>query len=250
MAQQKTDTEIEAMREGGKLLATLFDGVRRQATAGISELELDAWLEREIKALGAIATYKTPEVNFPAVVCISTNDEVQHCIPTAYVLQQGDVVNFDMVITYRGMKTDSGFTMVVGEEPSGDKKRLLDYTERALYSGIEAIKGPTRIGDISAAIEAVLHAGRLGIVRELVGHGIGHQMHEAPDIPNYGQAGMGPLVRPGDTIAIEPISTLGQEAIVQDPDGWTLRTRDGSLSAQFEHTILVTDAGAEILTRL
>lgn len=248
--QKKTEVEIEAMREGGKLLATLLTGVRKQAVAGISELELDAWLERETKALGAVATYKTPEVNFPAVVCISTNDKVQHSIPTAYVLQKGDVVNFDMVITYKGMKTDSGFTIVVDEEPAGDKKRLIDYTERALYAGIEAIKGPTRIGDISAAIEKVLHEGRLGIVRELVGHGVGHLMHEAPDIPNYGQAGTGQIVNVGDTIAIEPISTLGNEAIMQDADGWSLRTRDGSLSAQFEHTILVTGDGAEILTRL
>lgn len=247
---KKTATEIEAMREGGKLLATLFAGVRKQAVTGISELELDAWLEQEAKALGAITTYKTPEVNFPAVVCISTNDKVQHSIPTAYTLQKGDVVNFDMVITYKGMKTDAGFTMVIGEEPAGDKKRLIDYTERALYAGIEAVKGPTRIGDISAAIEKVLHEGRLSIVRELVGHGIGHLMHEAPDIPNYGQAGTGQLVTVGDTIAIEPISTLGAGAITQDPDGWTLRTRDGSWSAQFEHTILITETGAEILTRL
>lgn len=247
---KKTDAEIEAMREGGKLLATIFDSLKKYVTAGMSELEIDAWLEREIKAMGAIATYKTPEVNFPAVVCISTNDKVQHSIPTSYVLQKGDIVNFDMVITYKGMKTDSGFTICVDEEPQGDKKRLLDYTERALYAGIAAINGPTKIGDISAAIEAVLHEGRLGIVRELVGHGIGYEMHEAPDIPNYGHAGTGKLLAVGDTIALEPISTLGGEPIMQDADGWTLRTRDGSLSAQFEHTILITHDSAEILTRL
>lgn len=247
---EKTDAQLDAMREGGRLLASLFAGVRKQVTAGISELELSHWLEREIKALGAIATYKTPEVNFPEVVCISTNDEVQHCIPTDYRLQKGDVVNFDMVITYKNMRTDSGFTMVVDEEPSGDKKRLLDYTEQALYAGIGAIKGPTRVGDISAAVEAVLLKGQLGIVRELVGHGIGHTMHAAPDIPNYGRAGSGVLLGVGDTIAIEPISTLGGEDIVQEADGWTLRTRDGSLSAQFEHTVLITENGAEILTTL
>lgn len=250
MAQRKTDTEIESMREGGKLLATIFDGLRRHVAAGISELELDAWVEQEIKALGAIATYKTPEVHFPAVVCISTNDKVQHSIPTAHVLERGDVVNFDLVIGYKGMKTDSGFTMVVDEAPTGDKKRLLDYTERALMAGIAAIKGSTRIGDVSAAVERILREGRLGIVRELVGHGIGHLMHEAPDIPNYGHAGTGGLLNVGDTVAIEPISTLGSEAIMQDADGWTLRTRDGSLSAQFEHTVLVTENGAEILTQL
>ncbi len=250
MSQKKTDAEIDAMREGGKLLATLFDGVKKQVRAGVNELELDAWLAREIKACGAIATYKTREVNFPGVVCISTNDKVQHSIPTDYVLRRGDIVNFDMVITYRGMKTDSGFTMCVDETPTGDKKRLLDYTERALYAGIDRIKGPTRVGDIGAAIETVLREGRLGIVRELVGHGIGHEMHESPDIPNWGRPGTGAILHPGDTVAIEPISTLGSGAIMQDADGWTLRTRDGSWSAQFEHTILVGRDGAEILTQL
>lgn len=248
--QKKTDNEIQAMREGGRLLATIFEGVKKQVHAGLSELELDAWVAREIVALGAEATYKTSEVNFPATVCISTNDKVQHSIPTDYVLKKGDVINFDLVIAYKGMKTDSGFTMLVDEEPSGDKKRLLDYTERALYTGIDAIKGPVRTGDISAAIEAVLVEGRLGIVRELVGHGIGHSMHEAPDIPNYGMAGTGYLLAVGDTIALEPITTLGDERLITDADGWTLRTRDGSLSAQFEHTVLVTENGAEILTKL
>lgn len=247
---RKTDTEIDAMREGGRLLATIFAGLKEQATAGVSERELDAWVAREINALGAIATYKTREVNFPAVICISTNDKVQHSIPTDYVLARGDIVNFDMVITYKGMKTDSGFTMCVDEVATGDKKRLLDYTERALYAGIDAIKGSVRTGDIGAAIQAVLEEGRLGIVRELVGHGIGHEMHEAPDIPNFGQAGTGVLLKPGATIAIEPITTLGSDAIKQDTDGWTLLTRDGSWSAQFEHTVLITDDGVEILTQL
>lgn len=250
MGRRKTTAQIQAMREGGTILATIFAGLKQQAVIGVSELELNAWVEHEIKAMDAIATYKTPEVNFPAVICISTNDKVQHSIPTAHILQAGDIVNFDMVITYKGMKTDAGFTVVIGETLSGEKKRLLDYTERALMAGINSISGPTRVGDISAAIEAVLHAGRLGIVRELVGHGIGYNMHEAPDIPNYGRVGTGLLLEPGDTIAIEPISTLGGEQIIEDQDGWTLRTRDGSLSAQFEHTVLVTDDGVEILTQL
>lgn len=248
--QKKSDAQIQAMREGGKILAGIFENLKKQVTAGVSERELDVWVEREIKAMGAIATYKTREVNFPAVICISTNDKVQHSIPTDYVLQKGDIVNFDMVITYKGMKTDSGFTTCVDEIAEGDKKRLLDYTERALYAGIDQIKGTTRIGDVSAAIQNVLEEGKLGIVRELVGHGIGKSMHEMPDIPNFGQAGSGGLLQPGDTIAIEPITTLGAGAIMQDPDGWTLRSRDGSWSAQFEHTVLVTHDGAEILTSL
>lgn len=247
---EKTAVELDAMREGGKIIATIFKGLRERAVAGVSERELDAWVEREIKALGAEATYKTSEVNFPAVICISTNDEIVHSIPTDRILQKGDVVGFDLVVAYKGMKTDSAFTMVIDEIPTGDKQRLLEATERSLYAGIDAIKGPTRIGDISHAIEQVLRSARLGIIRELVGHGIGHQMHQAPDIPNYGHAGQGGLLVPGDTVAIEPMAMLGKEKIVQDRDGWTLKTADGSLAAQFEHTVLVTERGAEILTRL
>lgn len=246
----KTDAEIQAMREGGKLLATIFEGLKKQIHAGVSERELDDWVTKEIIALGAEATYKTPEVNFPASICISTNDQIVHSIPTDYILHKGDVVGFDLVITYKGMKTDSAFTVVVDEALAGDKKRLLEHTERGLYAGIDAIKGPVRTGDISAAIEKVLAEGKLGIVRELVGHGIGHSMHQGPDIPNYGTAGKGYLLEPGDTIAIEPMTTLGDERIVTDRDGWTIRTRDGSLAAHFEHTVLITKTGAEILTTL
>lgn len=243
------------MRDGGKILATIFDGLKKQIRAGVTERELDDWVTKEIIALGAEATYRTPEVGFPASICISTNDQIVHSIPTDYALQRGDVVGFDLVITYGGMKTDSAFTVVVDDsldsEPVGDKKRLLEYTERSLYAGIDAIKGPVRTGDISAAIENVLREGKLGIVRELVGHGIGHSMHQAPDIPNYGTRGSGYLLEPGDTVAIEPMTTLGGEAIMTDQtDGWTIRTRDGSLAAHFEHTVLITESGAEILTAL
>jgi methionyl aminopeptidase len=246
----KTAAEIQAMREGGKILATIFDGLKKQIRVGVTERELDAWVTREIIAYGAEATYRTPEVNFPASICISTNDQIVHAIPTDYVLQTGDVVGFDLVIAYKGMKTDSAFTVVVGRAPTGDKKRLLEYTQRSLYAGIDAIKGPVRTGDISSAIEKVLREGKLGIVRELVGHGIGHSMHQPPDVPNYGTAGKGYLLEPGDTIALEPMTTLGGEAIMTDNDGWTIRTRDGSLAAHFEHTVLITETGAEILTTL
>ena len=238
------------MRDGGKILATIFLGLKKQVVPGVSELELDDWVAREIIAYGAEATYRTSEVGFPGTICISTNDQIVHSIPTKYVLQKGDVVGFDLVITYNGMKTDSAFTMVVGEEPTGDKKRLLEYTERSLYAGIDAIKGPVKTGDISAAVEKVLVEGNLGIVRELVGHGIGHSMHQGPDIPNYGYPGTGHKLSVGDTIAIEPMTSLGGEAIVTEKDGWTIRMRDGSLAGHFEHTVLITDTGAEILTTL
>lgn len=249
MQRVKTPAEIQAMRDGGKILATIFEGLKEQIKPGVSELELDAWVEKEITKHGAIATYKTAEVNFPNVICISTNDQIVHGVPTDYVLQEGDVVGFDLVITYKGMKTDSAFTTVVGKA-NGVQKHLLNATERSLYAGIDAIKGPVRIGDIGAAVEKVLKEAKLGIIRELVGHGVGHEMHEAPEIPNYGRKGTGQLLTPGDTIAIEPMATLAGEKIKIDDDGWTISTRDGSLAAHFEHTVLITEDGAEILTQL
>jgi methionyl aminopeptidase len=247
----KTPAQIQAMREGGKILATIYDGLKKHVHAGMSELEADAWVASEITRLGAIATYKTSEVNFPNVICISTNDEIVHSVPTDYVFEKGDVVSFDLVITYKGMKTDAAFTMVIDEQPTGVKKHLLNVTERSLYAGIDAIKGPTYTGDIGAAIEKVLREGKLGIVRDLVGHGVGLEMHMPPEVPNYGRKGTGVLLKPGDTIAIEPMATLGGEKIITDKaDGWTIRSKDGSLAAHFEHTVLVTEDGVEILTSL
>lgn len=251
MQPPKTAAEIQAMREGGKLLATIFDGLKKQLSPGMTGLDVDAWVSAEIKRQGAEATYKTSEVNFPASICISVNEAIVHGVPTAEPFEKGDIVGFDLVIGYKGMKTDSAFTVVIGEEPSGAAKHLIRNTERSLYAGIEAIRGSTRIGDISAAIEAVLAGAKLGIVRELVGHGVGHSMHMAPEIPNYGVAGKGLLLQPGDTIAIEPMATLGSERIIGPlEDDWTFATKDGSLSAHFEHTVLVTEDGVEILTTL
>jgi len=248
---EKTPAEVQAMRDGGKILAGIFRDLREQVKPGVSELELDTWVDQEIMRRGAIATYKTPEVEFPAAICISTNEQIVHSIPTDYVLQKGDIVSFDLVITYKNMKTDSAFTMVVGESPNGVQKHLLNATERSLYAGIDAIKGPVRTGDIGAAVEKVLKEAKLGIVRDLVGHGIGHEMHESPpDIPNYGKKGTGMLLKVGDTIAIEPMATLGGERIKTEDDGWTISTRDGSLAAHFEHTVLITEDGVEILTQL
>ena len=250
MQKIKTDAEIQAMREGGKILAEIFQGLREKTVAGVSEKQLDAWVEAQIKAHGAEVTYKTSEVNFPGAICISVNDQIVHGIPSDYVLQDGDLVSYDLVITYKNMKTDSAFSMVVGGKPNGAQKHLLHATERSLYAGIDAIHGPVRVGDIGAAVEEVLKEAKLGIIRELVGHGVGHEMHEDPEVPNYGHKGRGPLLTPGDTIAIEPMATLGGEKIVVDDDDWTISTWDGSLAAHFEHTVLITEDGAEIITQL
>ena len=226
---EKTPEQIQAMRDGGKKLAQIFQDIRDYIHAGMSEKDIDAFVDGKIKEYGASATYKTDEVNFPGVICISTNDEIVHSPASDYIFQKGDVVSFDLVITYKDMKTDSAFTMVVDDK----------------------LKGDVRTGDIAAAIEKVLKDGKLGIIRELVGHGVGLKMHMPPDVPNYGRKHTGVLLHPGDTIAIEPMATLGGEKIVTDKDdGWTIRTRDGSLAAHFEHTVLITENGAEIITQL
>lgn len=237
------------MREAGRILAGIFADLKKQVQPGISGRQLNDWCAREITARGAKATYLDPDVNFPGVICISTNDAVVHGVPTDEPLAKGDVVGFDLVIDIGGMKADSAFSMVVGEEPSGAKKLLLNATERSLYAGIDAIRGAVKVGDIGAAVEEVLNKSKLGVIRNLVGHGIGRTMHEAPDVPNFGRRGSGVLVPVGNSIAIEPMATLGSWKVKQDPDGWTIRTRDGSLSAHFEHTVLITEDGAEIITQ-
>ncbi len=240
------------MRDCGRILATVFEGLKQQLTPGMTGLQADAWVSAEIQRLGAEATYRTSEVGFPNTICISVNDAVVHGVPTDRPFKTGDVVGFDLVIAYKGMKTDSAFTTVIGEVPSGATKHLIRQTERSLYAGIDAIKGDgTHIGDISAAVEAVLTDAKLGIVRELVGHGVGLEMHMPPEVPNYGFKGTGPILREGDTIAIEPMASLGDERVIGPlDDKWTYATRDGSLSAHFEHTVLITETGAEILTSL
>ena len=250
MQPPKTDRQIDSMRTGGKILAEIFAELRKQVVPGVTEKELDDWVANEITRRGAVATYKTPEVNFPGSICISINDEIVHGVPTERVLERGDVVKFDLVITYQGMMVDSAFTMVVDEEPTGEKKHLLDITERALYTGIDSVQGPTYTGTIGAAVEKVLKDGGLGIVRKLTGHGIGEAIHMEPSLPNYGTAGTGKLVKPGDTICIEPMATLGGDDVAQGSDGWTFSTTDGSLSAHYEHTVLVTNDGCDILTQI
>lgn len=245
----KTPGQIQAMREGGKILAQIFDDIRGFVHAGLTEKEVDTFVDQKIREYGASATYKTCEVNFPGAICISTNDEIVHGVPSDYTLRKGDIVSFDLVITYKEMKTDSAFTLIVDKPPKGAVKHLLNATERSLYAGIDAIKGPVYTGDIGAAVEKVLKDAKLGIIRELVGHGVGLKMHMPPDVPNYGRKGTGVLLKPGDTIAIEPMATLGGEGIVELDDDWTYATRDGSLAAHFEHTVLITEDGAEILTQ-
>ncbi len=243
----KTATEIQGMRESGRMLATILDTILRpMITPGVSERELADTAARELNALGGHPTFKGYQ-GFPDVICISVNDKVVHGIPSNYVLQEGDIVSLDFGVTYRGMVTDSARTFLVGDvEPR--LRQLVRETEKSLMAGIAVLHDGVSTGDIGEAVQRVLDSQRYGIVRDLVGHGVGHQLHEDPDIPNYGKAGTGPRLKAGMTIAIEPMANLGTANVVMDPDGWTIRTRDGNPSAHFEHTVLILDDGSEILT--
>jgi methionyl aminopeptidase len=229
------------------MLAAALQQIDKEVVAGMTGKDVSAIAKRELKSLGGKPSF-LGYGGFPDVICVSVNDEIVHGIPDEAPFKEGDVVSFDFGVTYKGMITDSAFSKFIGAAPSKDAERLLKATEQSMYAGIDALKNGVRVGDIAASIERVLRRGKLGIVRELVGHGVGHELHEDPNIPNYGVAGTGPKLSSGMTIAIEPMATLGTQAISIDNDGWTIRTRDGSLSAHFEHTILITDNGYEILT--
>lgn len=245
----KTPTEIAAMRESGRMLATVLAKLSKNISAGMSTKDLDDIAKAEVKSLGGQPAF-LGYGGFPNVLCVSVNDEVVHGIPReTHIIHDGDVVSLDFGVSYRSMITDSAITVIVGK---GAKQAvdLVRATRESLESGIWAIKGNAQIGDIGAAVQAVLDKGGYGIVRDLVGHGVGHEIHEEPNIANYGKKGMGAFLQPGMTIAVEPMATLGGYKVVTDPDNWTIRTADGSLAAHFEHTILVTQDGAEVLTTL
>jgi methionyl aminopeptidase len=245
----RSDVEIAAIRESGRMLATVLEALRKETKVGLTPKDMSAIALRELKVLGGEPAF-LGFFGYPDIICISVNNQVQHSIPNAVPFAPGDVVNYDFGVKYKGMITDAGITVCVGNAFTPETKRLIQGTQKALHDGIQIVKAGARIGDVSAAIERTLRKHKLGIVRELVGHGVGHELHEDPEIPNYGRAGSGPVLKAGMTIAIEPITTLGSPAIYQARDGWTLLTQDGSWSAQFEHTILVTQTGYEILTEL
>lgn len=245
----KTGREIVAMRESGRILALVLVEVSKHVAPGISTKDLANVAAAELKALGGKPAFLGHE-GFPDVICISINDEIVHGIPSPNrILAEGDLVGLDFGVSYQGMLTDSAMSVIVGIPKKVEHKKLLTITERALDAGIAAVHDMVRVGDIGAAIEAVLRPGKYGIPRDLVGHGIGQNLWEEPNIPNYGRAGTGPWLSAGMTIAIEPMVTLGTHQIVSDIDGWTIRTADGSLSAHFEHTVLILEEGAEVLTK-
>lgn len=244
----KTKKEIIAIRESGRMLATVLKKVEAMLAVGVTGLEIDAMAQQTLNEMGSTPAFLGYQ-GFPNAICISVNDAVVHGIPNNTPFKDGDIVGFDFGVIYDGMVTDAARTFVVGKStPQLDK--LMKTTQRSLDDAINQVKNGVHIGDISAAAQDPIDAGNYGNVRDLVGHGVGHHVHEEPEVPNQGIAGTGPILKSGMTIAIEPMVTLGDYKVVIDPDGWTIRTRDGSLSAHFEDTILVTDNGCEILTRL
>ncbi len=244
----KTPAEIAAMRESGRMLAAVLELLVGRVQAGMTEKDVDRLADDELTRLGGKPAFKGYQ-GFPASLCISVNDAVVHGIPMDRQLQTGDVVGLDFGVSYKDMITDAARTVVIGI-PSPEIERLVTATKQSLDAGINAVRAGCHTGDIAASVQAVLDRAELGVVRDLVGHGVGHQVHEDPNVPNHGTAGQGPVLKAGMTIAIEPMATLGDWRVYTDRDGWTIRTYDGSLSAHFEDTVLITDKGAEILTRL
>lgn len=244
----KTQSEIEAIRKSGSILATILAKIEEVIEPGMNGLDIDELCVKMLKELGGIPAFLGYQ-GFPNTVCISVNDAVVHGIPNNTPFKSGDIIGFDFGVIYDGMITDAARTVIVGDATK-EIQNLVKATRRSLDDAINTVKNGCSIGDISEAAQSVLDKGNYGVVRDLVGHGVGHQVHEEPEVPNFGSKGTGPKLKSGMTIAIEPMATMGDWKVVIDPDGWTIRTRDGSLSAHFEDTVLVTDDGAEILTRL
>ncbi len=242
----KSKREIELLKEAGHIVYLTHQYLRPFIKAGIKTKELDQKAEEFIRSKGATPSFKGYE-GFPSTLCISINDEVVHGFPSERVLQDGDIISIDIGACYKGYHGDSAWTYTVGNV-SDDAKYLLEHTEKALYEGIKQAKVGNRIGDIGYAIEKYAKEHNLGVVKELVGHGVGTSVHESPDVPNYGTKGTGPKIRDGMVIAIEPMLTLGSPDIYVEDNDWTVVTMDSSLSAHFEHTIAITNDGVEILT--
>ncbi len=246
----KTKQEIAAMRESGRMLATVLQILKERLEPGMSTKDLAVIAAAELEKLGGQPSFLGYQ-GFPDVICVSVNNEVVHGIPKANrIIADGDIVGMDFGVTYKDMITDSAISVIAGKPKTRGHIQLLKDTEAAMYAGIDAVHDQVRTGDIGWAVEKSLKHRPYGIVRDLVGHGVGHELHEDPNIPNYGRKNTGPWLSKGMTIAVEPMVTLGTERVLVAPDGWTILTADNKWSAHFEHTVLITEDGAEILTTL
>jgi methionyl aminopeptidase len=244
----KSQREIELMRRAGAILADVMDRLRGAVKAGMSTLEIDEEVESFIADRGATPAFKGYR-GFPATVCVSINEEVVHGIPSAHRrLKEGDIVGLDLGCIVEGYYADCAFTMPIGEVPE-PVQTLLDVTRESLDLAIEQCRPGRRLSDVSHAVQRHVEGRGLAVVRAFVGHGIGRALHEEPQVPNFGEPGRGPQLKPGMVLAIEPMVTMGSWEVRILDDGWTAVTRDGSLAAHFEHTIAITDQGPDVLTR-
>ena len=248
----KTEDEIELMRQANQLVGRTLGELAKHIKPGVTTLQLDKIADEFIRDHGAQPTFKgfpNPYGGpFPASICTSVNDAVVHGVPNAEtVLKEGDIISIDCGTLLNGFNGDSAYTFCVGEV-TDEVKKLLKTTKESLYKGIENAVAGNHLGDISSAVQDHCEAQKYGVVRELTGHGIGREMHEDPQVPNYGRRGNGVLLKAGMCIAIEPMITMGERTIWMDQDRWTIRTRDGKPAAHFEHTIVVRKGKAEILS--
>lgn len=243
----KSALELEAMRKAGNLLARIADKIRATIAIGKSTAEIDAIAEVLIMEEGALPAFKGYH-GFPASVCTSINEEVVHGIPSGRQLKDGDILKLDIGINVNGFFSDCAFTVVLGAT-RGKYRRLIDATKKALEIGLAQAWPNNRLYDISSAIQKFVEAQGFSVVRDFVGHGIGRSMHEAPEIPNFGQPHTGPILKEGMVLAIEPMVNAGTWEVVIADNNWTARTKDNQASAHFEHTVAVTSKGPEILTK-
>ena len=245
----KTPHEIELMREAGRILALVHEKLAKEIKPGMSTLDIDRLGEEMIRSYGCIPSFKN-YCGYPASICVSVNDEVVHGIPRAdRILQEGDIVSLDAGLIYKGYHSDAARTYGVGKI-SPDAQKLIDETRNSFFEGIKQAKEGNHLHDISNAIDAYISKFGYGIVRDLVGHGIGTALHEDPQIPNFAQRRRGVKLRAGMTLAIEPMINMGRCDVEWLDDDWTVVTEDGSLSAHYENTVLITDGEPEILTLL
>jgi methionyl aminopeptidase len=246
MIMKKRGEELEKMRRAGRVVGETLQILQRAVRPGVTTAELDQIAEREIRARGAIPSFKGYR-GFPATICTSLNSEIVHGIPGTRALKEGDLVKLDCGAIVEGYHGDSAVTVPVGEV-SPEALKLIETTERSLQAGIAEARTGNRIGDIGAAVQTMAEGAGFSVVREYVGHGIGRALHEDPPVPNYGSHGKGLPLEPGLVIAIEPMVNIGTYETRLLPDGWTVVTADGALSAHFEHTIAITEDGPEVLT--